>query len=171
MSHRHQTALVAATILSRLLCLLLLQVSSRLPLFDSSPLLVTSSKWAQPLLRWDTFHFLHIAEHGYVYENEWAFFPGVPFVIRISAQLLSFPFNSKLNPLVAGALAALACDTTRTLYHLTFHHLGSPSLAYLTALLSLMPSSPATLYLVPYSEPFFTYLSYKGKGTSYYISI
>ena len=164
MSHRHQAVLVAATVVSRLLSFLLLQVSSRLSLFDSSPLLVTTSKWAQPLLRWDSFHFLHIAEHGYVYENEWAFLPGTSFVMRISAKLLCFPFNSKLNPLVAGALAAMACDTTRTLYHLTFHLLGSPSLAYLTALLSLVPSNPATLYVVPYSEPFFTYLSYKGKG-------
>lgn len=60
------------------------------------------------------------------------------------------------------ALAAIACDTTCTLYQLTLHHLGSPTLAYLTALLSLMPSNPATLYFVPYTEPFFTYLSYKG---------
>jgi phosphatidylinositol glycan class V len=166
MSHRHQTLLVAATILSRIISFLLLQVSSRLPLFDSSPLLVTTSKWAQPLLRWDTFHFLHIAEHGYVYENEWAFFPGVPFVMRISATLLHLLFNSQPNLLVAGALATIACDTTRTLYQLTLHHLGSPTLAYLTALLSLMPSNPTTLYLVPYSEPFFTYLSYKGKCAS-----
>jgi len=173
MSHRHQTVLVAATVLSRLLTFLLLHSSSHLPLFDSSPLLVTTSKWAQPLLRWDSFHFLHIAEHGYVYENEWAFFPGVPFVMRASSSFLRFlggP-NSRPDLLVAGALAAMACDTTRTLYQLTLHHLGSPTMAYLAALLSIMPSNPATLYLVPYSEPFFTYLSYKGKRVQSHICI
>jgi phosphatidylinositol glycan class V len=160
-----QTVLVVATILSRFLFLLLLHLSSRLPLFDSSPILVTTSNWAQPLLRWDSFHFLHIAEHGYVFENQWAFFPGVPFVMHASAKLLSLIFTCRADLLVAGAVTAMACDTTRTLYQLTLHHLGSPSLAFLTALLSLMPSNPTTLYFVPYSEPFFTYLSYKGKHT------
>lgn len=162
----HQTLLITATVISRLFHLLLLLSSSRLPLFDSSPLLLSNSIFSQPLLRWDSFHFLHIAQHGYVYENEWAFLPGAPFVVRISANLLRFLFSSQSNPLIAGALAAIACDTTCTLYQLTLHHLGSPTLAYLTALLSLMPSNPATLYFVPYTEPFFTYLSYKGKSAS-----
>lgn len=163
MSHRRH--LLAATIVSKLIYFVLLIVSSRLPLFDSSPVLVTTSKWAQPLLRWDSFHFLHIAEHGHIYENEWAFFPGSPFLLRLSANLLP---SFRLNPLVTGALVAVACDTTNTLYQLTLHHLRSPTLAYLTVLLSLMPSSPATLYFVPCSEPFFTYLSYKGKPPSGY---
>jgi hypothetical protein len=65
--------------------------------------------------------------------------------------------------LQGGLLAALACDTSTTLYHLSLHHLGSPSLALMASLLSLMPSSPVTLRFGAYSEPFFTYLSYKGE--------
>jgi GPI mannosyltransferase 2 len=149
--------LVLATILSKLVSLLLLYTSSHLPLFDSSPLLISS-----PILRWDSFHFLHIAQHGYVYQYQWAFFPGVPFVIRNLMHQ---------NILMAAFLVAISCDTTRTLYKLTLLHLKSPTLAYLTALLSLIPSNPVTLYFVPYSEPFFTYLSYKGKSASSYICI
>ncbi|KAJ7668374.1 GPI mannosyltransferase 2 [Mycena polygramma] len=48
------------------------------------------------------------------------------------------------------------------MYALSLHHLGSSALARLATVLSLLPSSPVTLFLAPYSEPFFTYLSYKG---------
>lgn len=32
--------------------------------------------------RWDSLYFMHIAEHGYVYEQEHAFFPGLPLLMR-----------------------------------------------------------------------------------------
>jgi len=66
------------------------------------------------------------------------------------------------NLLQGGILASLSCDSSLTLYHLTLHHLGSPSLALMASLLSLAPSSPVTLRFASYAEPFFTYLSYKG---------
>ncbi|KAJ7072467.1 glycosyltransferase family 76 protein [Mycena amicta] len=102
------------------------------------------------LLRWDVVHFVHIARSGYVYEHEWAFFPAVPALLsifRFAPTLLSF---------------ALAWDMYKTMYSLSLHHLQSPALAQLAAWLSLLPSSPATLFVAPYSEPFFTYFSYKG---------
>ena len=68
--------------------------------------------------------------------------------------------------LQGGALAAFLCDagSTTTLYNLTLHHVGSPNLALIASVLSFLPSSPATLRFAAYSEPFFTYLSYKGKS-------
>ncbi|KAF7322199.1 GPI mannosyltransferase 2 [Mycena kentingensis (nom. inval.)] len=102
------------------------------------------------LLRWDAVHFLHVGRVGYVYEHEWAWFPGVPFLLSVH----------KLAPTLLSSL--LAWDMTATMYALSLHHLKSPALGRLATLLSLLPSSPATLFIAPYTEPFFTYLSYKG---------
>ncbi|GLB37241.1 hypothetical protein LshimejAT787_0402920 [Lyophyllum shimeji] len=145
-------------LLTRLLTFLVLAVAHRvLPLFDASPRLAPRAGWLQPLVRWDTLHFQAIADNGYTFENQWAFLPGVPFLMR----LLGFGATNNLLWLIL--LLAIGLDSTRTLYHLTRHHFpASPSLARLVCLLSLLPSSPATLYFAPYAEPFFTYLSYKG---------
>lgn len=159
--------------LTRILTALLLYLLSiALPQFDSSPQVISPAPSA--LLRWDAFHFAHIAQHGYVHEHEWAFFPGTPLLMRLSGHLLR-TIKLKLqfeggevtwdDLLQGGALAALACDaaTATTLYKLTLHHLRSPHIALIAALLSLLPSSPAALRFAAYSEPFFTLLSYKGE--------
>jgi phosphatidylinositol glycan class V len=160
--HRHQSLLLRFAVLSRAVTFLLLQLTVRLALFDASPLLVSAGR---PFLRWDTFHFLHVAEQGYAYEHEWAFFPGVPIVMHAMANLVRLVHTSERhsNLLLGGVAAAITCDTTRTFYALSLHHLQSPQLAFLASLLSLLPSSPVTLQYAPYSEPFFTYFSYKGE--------
>ncbi|KAF8070286.1 glycosyltransferase family 76 protein [Lyophyllum atratum] len=146
------------TLLSRLLSFLVLIVAHRLlPLFDASPRLVPQAAWFQPLVRWDSLHYQAITNNGYTYENQWAFLPGTPFLMHVLRFGAS---NSFLWPL---ALLAVASDMTQTLYELTRHHFpASPSLARLVCLLSLLPSSPATLHFAPYGEAFFTWLSYKG---------
>ncbi|PBK91344.1 mannosyltransferase [Armillaria gallica] len=140
-----ETTIILLTVAARLLTAFLAFLASYLPLFDASSV----KSW----LRWDAFHFSHIAREGYVYEHEWAFFPGLPFVIRRIE-----PDSIQWHML----MTAIACDTSVTLYRLSKHHLRIPSLAFLATLLSLLPSSPATLRLAPYAEPFFTYLAYKG---------
>lgn len=152
-----------------LLSALLLYLASYLPLFDSSPRVVLDGNDSL-FLRWDAFHFGHIAKEFYVYEHEWAFFPGLPlFIMRLGAFVLhwlgilqsSSPFTWG-NVLKSGALLVTTTGANTTLYELTLRLTGSPQMALLSSLLSLLPSSPATLRLVPYTEPFFTFLSYKG---------
>ncbi|KAG6862297.1 hypothetical protein C0995_015994 [Termitomyces sp. Mi166 len=124
-----------------------------LPLFDASPRLQGP---LSPAVRWDALHFLAIADGGYQYENQWAFLPGVPFLIN----LLRFQSNRCIWPIV---LLVLAADSARTLHRLTrILFPASPAIARLAVLISLFPSSPATLYFAPCPEPFFTYLSYRG---------
>lgn len=157
--------------------LLLTHLATRLPLFDSSPSILLASydgllaRLARPLLRWDAFHFIDIASEGYSYDYEWAFFPGAPMVMRSIGEGLQYLRGDEVlsvaHVLVGGALGSLLCGTTTTLYDLTMHHFENPSIAYLACLLSLIPSSPATFWFSVYNEPFFTYLSYRGKHWPY----
>lgn len=169
----HLRLLTACTVVVRAFTILLVYLASHLPPFDSSAktLLDDSTPYlTSSLLRWDAFHFAHVAREGYVYEYEWAFFPGIALVMnllgRISHFLRPSGGGSDLgweDVLLGGAVAAaVACSSTRTLYRLSLHHLNSPSLALIASLLSLIPSSPATLHYAAYTEPFFTCLSYKG---------
>ncbi|KAI0790691.1 GPI mannosyltransferase 2 [Abortiporus biennis] len=168
---RHIRLLRTVSCVSWLLGAFLLYLSSLLPLFDSSPrVLLDNTEYSFPtsaLLRWDVFHFGHIALEGYVYEYEWAFLPGTPFVMNAISQLFKFVGLSNSTHfwsqvVVAGALAACGTGTATTLYDLTLVLTKSTHFALLSSLLSLLPSSPVTLRYVPYTEPFFTYLSYRG---------
>lgn len=175
----HTRILRQLSLLSYALTALLAYLASYLPLFDSSPRTIINgasrswtSTFAYPLLRWDVFHYGHTAQYGYVYEHQWAFFPGPSLVMRGTSEFLHFlgvisQRSTWETVLVGGAVIASLCDTSTTLYHLSLHHLRFPSLAFLATLLSLLPSSPATLRLVPYSEPYFTMLSYRGAWAPY----
>ena len=162
-NEQHQALLRRLSAASSLVFGLVLVASSRLPLFDASPTLVPGAH--SPLLRWDIFHFLHIARSGYVYEHEWAFLPAAPWIIRHSLLFLEWLTCSiTLSHLIlAIGVSALASETVQTLYLLSLHHFKSPHMALLVSVLAILPSSPATLLFVPYNEPFFTYLSYRGK--------
>jgi len=174
---QHLRLLDLLTVLSRLLAAALLYLSSSyLTLFDSSPRTVLAPSaypsFASSLLRWDAFHFTTIAKDGYSYEPHWAFYPGVPLLLRGAGHLPAAFLNDATSALSWLALlhTAIAIPTTRAIYHLTMTHFQSPSFALLTALLSLLPASPATLYFAPYAEPIFTFLSYQGACACFYDS-
>ena len=177
-SETHIFHLRLLSLLSWLLSALLIYIASFLPLFDSSPyLLISRDSWSSPLLRWDAFHFSHVAQSGYVYEHQWAFFPGAPFIMRTLAYFSSLVTGqvekdvlSWSSLMASGMLACCFTGSTITLYRLTLHHTRSPTVSYLTALLSLIPTSPVTLRFVAYTEPFFTYLSYSGAYTWSFLS-
>jgi len=159
---QHQALLRRLSAASSLVFGFVLVASSRLPLFDLSPTLVPDA--LSPLLRWDVFHFLHISRDGYVYEHEWAFLPAAPWIIRHSLAFLEWLTCSITvsHLILAIGVSVLASETVQTLYLLSLHHFKSPHMALLASVLAILPSSPATLLFVPYNEPFFTYLSYRG---------
>ncbi|KAI0667402.1 GPI mannosyltransferase 2 [Trametes maxima] len=179
-SHKHRTLLLQASCLATALTLVLSVVASKLPLFDSSPnvLLPPPSRFsirhtlASALLRWDAFHFAHIAREGYVYEYEWAFFPGAAYIMKAWAQLAQLlrPGSQRAgrlfdwDDLLSGGLVSTIVHvaSAQVLYQLTLIHFRSRPLALLTSLLSLLPSSPVTLRIAGYSEPLFTLFSYCG---------
>ena len=147
--------------------------------FDSSAALVIKKSWLTSLLRWVVFHFVHVARDGYVFEHEYAFFPGTPLVGYFSSRVVGLIENTFglttglggkenviVSALVGGSLASMAASIAAVsiLYDLTLNHFKSPSFAYLTCLLSLLSSSPATLRLALYSEPFFAFFSYLGNS-------
>ena len=167
--------------IASLLTLVLTLASAQLPLFDSSPKVLLPA-WTEPtglfgslrrtlasaVLRWDAFHFAHIAQEGYLYEHEWAFFPAAPSLMRSLGGLLRSRTGNS-NPDVEGILiggmlgSMLSVHSVLTLYDLTLELLGSPNVALLAALLSLLPSSPVTLRVAGYSEAIFTWCSYSGE--------
>jgi hypothetical protein len=160
---RHRKQLLIFTFASQVLILLLLLLCSYLPLFDASPwtqLDNSTTSWAtSSLLRWDVFH-LELAADERMYEHQWAFFPGAPNFTKFLRQIA--PSDGWATLLQGGVLLAIACDSTLVLYDLSLHHLKSSSLSFLSAILSLLPSSPATLRHAFYAEPFFTWASYRG---------
>jgi len=160
---QHRKQLLIFTLVTQVLILLLLSLCSCLPLFDSSPwtrLDNSTTLWAtSSLLRWDIFHLELVADER-MYEHQWAFFPGAPVFTKFLKQIA--PSDDWATPLQGGVLLAIACDSTLVLYDLSLHHLKSSSLSFLSAILSLLPSSPATLRHALYAEPFFTWASYRG---------
>jgi hypothetical protein len=87
-------------------------------------LAVLASTWLEPQLRvkqaytaWDGYWYLRIAEHGYPSSvaaeagggNPWAFFPGFPFIIRVTTYVTHLPYADAaiLAAWILGALAAV----------------------------------------------------------------
>lgn len=80
--------IIVLSLLTRILtssCLILLPLI--LPSFDSSSTLLISNPYLQSFLRWDTVYFLQIAQRGYKYEQELAFMPGLPGILRLGGFL------------------------------------------------------------------------------------
>lgn len=148
---------------------LLVYSAASIAQFDSSARLISDSVLAQSLLRWDVFYFLRNAEQSYTYENEWAFFRALPALMKNLSRVPAFlgisDADSATAIVLCGSLATIAVSSQSAcvLYDLTLEHFGSRKYAMTTALLSLLPSSPATFYLAPNNEPFFTYLAYQGE--------
>ena len=115
--------------------------------------------------RWDAVYFLHIAQHGYTYENCVAFFPLYPLLVSaIKAISAACPFLSEASLLLLfGVLVNVALFVAATVLLL---HLGQAvtqdgKLAFCAAVLFCI--NPASVFMTaPYTETLFAFLSFGG---------
>ncbi|XP_029804562.1 GPI mannosyltransferase 2 [Suricata suricatta] len=120
------------------------------------------------LSHWDAEHFLFIAEHGYLYEHNFAFFPGFPLALLVGAELLR-PLRAVLNLRSCLLIsAALLNSLFSVLAAVALHDLGClvlrcPHQAFNGALLFCL--SPANVFLAAgYSEALFALLTFSAMG-------
>ncbi|KAJ7304289.1 hypothetical protein JRQ81_011831 [Phrynocephalus forsythii] len=117
------------------------------------------------LSRWDAEHFLFIAEHGYVYEHNCAFFPLFPLSLRMMAETALSPFRSFLCLRSRLLLSAALLNTlfsalaSWALYELSCLVLWCRRRAFLSAILFCL--SPANIFMAAaYSESMFAFLTF-----------
>lgn len=121
------------------------------------------------LARWDAEHFLFIAERGYLYEHNCAFFPLYPLSLRAVAEGALWPLQPLLRLrsrllLSAALLSALfSVLAAAALYQLGCGVLRCRRAAFLAALLFCI--SPANVFMAAaYSESMFACLAFGAMG-------
>ncbi|KAI9254454.1 GPI mannosyltransferase 2 [Phascolomyces articulosus] len=119
-------------------------------------------------VRWDALYFMHIARHGYVYEQEHAFFPTVPLAARYLAQTVFSPLQNSLGAQHTIVLAAVLITNISfilaagTLFKLTRSIFpGHPQLAAISAIAFCL-SPPCMFMSSVYTESPFAWLSFTG---------
>ncbi|KAM4702369.1 GPI mannosyltransferase 2 isoform 1-T2 [Discoglossus pictus] len=117
--------------------------------------------------RWDAEHFLFIAEHGYLYEHNMAFFPLLPLILRGLSQWPFWPLMWVLTPhnqlLFSAVLLNIACSALAgaAVYLLGCVVLQSRRSSFLAALLFCI--SPASIFMTAaYSESLFAMFTFTG---------
>ncbi|KAK9496341.1 hypothetical protein O3M35_013358 [Rhynocoris fuscipes] len=117
------------------------------------------------LLRWDAQHFFHIAINGYTYENNLAFFPLYPIIIKYFSYLFKYILN--INIITSLLLSSFLINllffikASTTLYILTYTIFKNQLFSYYTVLFYCI--SPATIFfLAPYTETIFSFCVFKG---------
>ncbi|XP_072534927.1 palmitoyltransferase ZDHHC18-A [Salminus brasiliensis] len=117
--------------------------------------------------RWDAEHFLFIAERGYLYEHNFAFFPLFPLILRSVAATLLLPLSpfltvrGRLLLAVAVVNSALFVLSAVTLYGLGRVVLQDRKLALVSGLVYCL--TPANVFMLAgYSETLFAALTFGG---------
>jgi len=117
--------------------------------------------------RWDAVYFLHIAEHGYTYENTLAFFPLFPLMFRFIANSALYPLQFCMSYASVLLISAVIFNTVVfvlsavTLYELGHIVLGSDALAFRAAQFYCI--NPASIFFsAAYSESCFALLAFRG---------
>ncbi|ORX95224.1 mannosyltransferase [Basidiobolus meristosporus CBS 931.73] len=138
-----------------------------LPTFSKSFIQAILKRTMVAFVRWDAFYFMHVAEEGYVYEQEFAFFPMLPVLMRGLSDSVFRPlqifFDRKLLLALSGilisnlafALAAVA------LYHLSYSIFKKEKFALISALCFCI--TPSCMFMSSmYTESLFALFSFVG---------
>ncbi|NXL48241.1 PIGV mannosyltransferase, partial [Podilymbus podiceps] len=117
------------------------------------------------LSRWDAEHFLFIAERGYLYEHNCAFFPLYPLSLRAVAEAALWPLQRLLRLRSRLLLSAVLLNSlfsvlaAAALYELGRLVLRCRRVAFLAAV--LFSVSPANVFMAAaYSESMFAFLAF-----------
>lgn len=115
--------------------------------------------------RWDALYFLHIAEHGYTYENCVAFFPLYPTIVSLAKAVSSMcpVLSVSVSLLLFGVAFNIVTFIAASLLLLRLGEklLQDDRLAYYAALLFCI--NPASIFMTaPYTETLFVCLSLGG---------
>lgn len=118
--------------------------------------------------RWDAQYFLHIAEHGYTYENTLAFYPLFPFIVRHTVYFVStvLPFLetdcSMQNQLLFFAVMLniiFFVNATNSLYKLSRLVFNDRHFSRIVVILFCF--NPASIFFTaPYTESLFSWLTF-----------
>ncbi|XP_055541785.1 GPI mannosyltransferase 2 [Wyeomyia smithii] len=116
------------------------------------------------LLRWDAQYFLHIAEHGYSYENTLAFFPLFPLIVKTitmalggSSTMLTYRELSLVLAVISNIVFFVLA--AKALYKLSNMVLGNKKKSELAVILFCI--NPASVFFTaPYTESLFAWLSF-----------
>ncbi|KAJ1972214.1 ER membrane glycoprotein subunit of the GPI transamidase complex-like protein [Dimargaris xerosporica] len=122
--------------------------------------------WLQVFVRWDAVYFVHLAEEGhYIFEQEHAFFPMLPLLIRFIALTVLYPLigliGFRLTIILAGVLVSNASfiASAAVLYRLGVDVLRDERLAYLAALCYCF--TPSNIFMSAiYTESLFALFSF-----------
>ncbi|CAO3612083.1 unnamed protein product [Cunninghamella blakesleeana] len=119
-------------------------------------------------IQWDSVYFLHIAEHGYIYEQETAFFPFLPYLTYYLSNTVFIPLHSIIGKqytiVIIGALisnlsfvyaAGYLYKLTRIIYP------TQPKLAIFSSIAFCL-SLPSMFMSAFYTESLFALLSFMG---------
>lgn len=175
-------------------CALLVASHRLLPTWDAevTTLAHPIASSLEPFVRWDTVHFVHIALEGYQSDQQTAFLPGLPALMRLGGEAVHRVVAGRgdvsadeivLVGIFASAIASTAaaiilyrCRTFRDSSCATWNRADKISVLRLTlrlfpkrgdfaattALLFLLAPSRPTLHAVPYTEPFAALFTFLG---------
>ncbi|GAA5985201.1 hypothetical protein JCM10908_002567 [Rhodotorula pacifica] len=169
---RPTTSIIAISLLLRLSTLAILVLANfLLPTWDAevTTLAYPLPRLLEPFVRWDTVHFMHIALDGYTSDQQSAFLPGLPGLMRVGGEVVHRIQHggrdvTAQDVVIAGVVAsAIASTAAAVVFNRLTRRLFStrPDFAATATILFLLAPSRPTLHAVPYTEPFsalFTFL-------------